>query len=295
MKRKILIILCAIIVSGGSISFGLYQYAHQKDTSKHTLSSAQDTAEDNSAKDKTNLKADAKPTEKDDEQSDNPAADKNVANQEDITPKDTTVSSDTSTDTTAETTPDLSTPASASDNTASPSDASLSAEEYAQMVATEEAELQSIEANINAQNQELLASGADPLHYDNGRFSYPSSYRGSISSDYGYRTHPISGVQQFHNGIDYALTGGSPILAAYRGQVAATGTSSIMGNYIVLYHGDELYSIYMHASSVSVSAGQWVESGSYIGNVGSTGLSTGNHLHFSIRLNGNFVSPWNYL
>lgn len=291
MKRKILIILCAVIVGGGSVSFGLYQHTHPKDTSKHTLSSAQDTTGDNSAKDKTSSKADAKPREKDD----NSTTDTNATNPEDIAPNDTTVSSDTSTDTTTETTPDLSTTASASDNAASPSDASLSAEEYAQMVATEEAELQSIEANINAQNQALLASGVDTLHYDNGRFSYPSSYKGSISSDYGYRTHPISGVQQFHNGIDYALTGGSPILAAYRGQVAATGTSSIMGNYIVLYHGDGLYSIYMHASSVSVSAGQWVESGSYIGNVGSTGLSTGNHLHFSVRLNGNFVSPWNYL
>lgn len=291
MKRKILIILCAVIVGGGSVSFGLYQHTHPKDTSKQALSSAQDTTGDNSAKDKTSPKADAKPREKDD----NSTTDTNATNPEDIAPNDTTVSSDTSTDTTAETTPDLSTSASASDNAASPSDASLSAEEYAQMVATEEAELQSIEANINAQNQALLASGVDTLHYDNGRFSYPSSYKGSISSDYGYRTHPISGVQQFHNGIDYALTGGSPILAAYRGQVAATGTSSIMGNYIALYHGDGLYSIYMHASSVSVSAGQWVESGSYIGNVGSTGLSTGNHLHFSIRLNGNFVSPWNYL
>ena len=289
MKRKILIILCAIIVGGGSVSFGLYQHTHPKDTSKHTLSSAQDTTGDNSAKDKTSSKADAKPTEKDD----NSTTDTQTSDQEDVTANDAKASSDANIDATTGTTTDLS--ASASDNAVSPSDASLSAEEYAQMVATEEAELQGIEANINAQNQATLASGADTLHYDNGRFSYPSSYKGSISSDYGYRTHPISGVLQFHNGIDYALTGGSPILAAYRGQVAATGTSSIMGNYIVLYHGDGLYSIYMHASSVRVSAGQWVESGSYIGDVGSTGLSTGNHLHFSIRLNGNFVSPWNYL
>lgn len=293
MKRKILIILCAIIVSGGSISFGLYQYAHQKDTSKQTISSAQETGEDNSVKDKTSTKADAEPRKKDDRQGDNSTTDTQTSDQEDVTANDAKASSNANSDTTTETTTDLS--ASASDNATAPSDASLSAEEYAQMVATEEAELQSIEANINAQNQAALASGADTLHYDNGRFSYPSSYRGSISSDYGYRIHPISGVQQFHNGIDYALTGGSPILAAYRGQVAATGTSSVMGNYIVLYHGDGLYSIYMHASSVRVSAGQWVESGSYIGDVGSTGLSTGNHLHFSIRLNGNFVSPWNYL
>lgn len=175
------------------------------------------------------------------------------------------------------------------------SEPTLSAEEYANLVATEEAELQAIESTVNAHNQQLQHSGYDILHYDGGQFHYPAGQRGVISSDYGYRTHPISGVQQLHNGIDYALSSDTPILAAYNGQVAGTGFSSVMGNYIVIYHGDGLYSIYMHASTVHVSSEQIIRTGDIIGTVGSTGLSTGNHLHFSIRINGSFVSPWNYL
>ena len=76
--------------------------------------------------------------------------------------------------------------------------------------------------------------------------------------------------------------------------VAATYNAS-MGNYVMVDHGDGLYTIYMHASSLLVSAGQSVSRGQKIALVGSTGNSTGNHLHFSVRLNGSYVSPWNYI
>ena len=89
--------------------------------------------------------------------------------------------------------------------------------------------------------------------------------------------------------------GGSPILAAYDGTVVSAAYSSTMGNYVMLDHGDNLYTIYMHASALYVSKGENVVKGQKIAAVGSTGRSTGNHLHFSVRLNGSYVSPWNYL
>jgi murein DD-endopeptidase MepM/ murein hydrolase activator NlpD len=100
---------------------------------------------------------------------------------------------------------------------------------------------------------------------------------------------------KFHNGIDLAAPGGSPILAAYSGTVVAATYSSTMGNYVMIDHGSNLYTIYMHAQTLYVSKGDTVTQGQKIAAVGTTGRSTGNHLHFSVRLNGSYVSPWNYL
>ncbi len=163
------------------------------------------------------------------------------------------------------------------------------------------------EADIAAQNETIAALEAAVAEerkklaaeqgrkYDGGVFSWPAPSYTRISDDYGYRTHPILKVQQFHNGIDMAAPGGSPILAAYDGKVVAAAYSSSMGNYIMIDHGDSLYTIYMHASALYVSKGQEVSKGEKIAAVGTTGRSTGNHLHFSVRLNGNYVSPWSYL
>lgn len=133
------------------------------------------------------------------------------------------------------------------------------------------------------------------LKYDGGMFKWPAPSYTAISSDYGNRVHPTLGVERFHNGVDMAAPGGSPILAAYDGKVVAADYSSSMGNYIMVDHGDGLYTIYMHASALYVSKGDFVVKGQNIAAVGSTGRSTGNHLHFSVRLNGSYVSPWNYL
>ena len=133
------------------------------------------------------------------------------------------------------------------------------------------------------------------LKYDGGMFKWPAPSYTAISSEYGNRMHPTLGVEKFHNGLDMAAPGGSPILAAYDGNVVAADYSSSMGNYIMIDHGDGLYTIYMHASALYVSKGNFVVKGQNIAAVGSTGRSTGNHLHFSVRLNGNYVNPWNYL
>ena len=136
---------------------------------------------------------------------------------------------------------------------------------------------------------------AQARSYDGGAFCWPAPSYTRVSSEYGYRIHPIYGTQKFHNGVDLAAPGGSPILAAYDGVVVAATYNASMGNYVMIDHGDGLYTIYMHASSLLVSAGQSVSRGQKIALVGSTGNSTGNHLHFSVRLNGSYVSPWNYI
>ena len=174
-------------------------------------------------------------------------------------------------------------------------------------IQNKEAAIREYEAEIASQNETIAALEAAVAEerkklaeeqgrkYDGGIFTWPAPSYTRISDEYGYRTHPILGVQQFHNGLDMAAPGGSPILAAYDGKVVAAAYSSSMGNYIMIDHGDSLYTVYMHASALYVSKGAEVSKGDKIAAVGSTGRSTGNHLHFSVRLNGNYVSPWNYL
>ena len=167
--------------------------------------------------------------------------------------------------------------------------------EYQAMIAEQDQIIKDLEAAILEEKKRLLAENKKAIVYDGGQFKWPAPSYSRISDDYGYRIHPILGTQQFHNGVDMAAPNGSPILAAYDGEVIAASYSASMGNYIMIDHGDGLITIYMHASSVSVSAGTMVARGEQIGCVGSTGRSTGPHLHFSVRLNGSYVSPWNYL
>jgi murein DD-endopeptidase MepM/ murein hydrolase activator NlpD len=131
--------------------------------------------------------------------------------------------------------------------------------------------------------------------YDGGTFSWPCPSSTTISSEYGNRMHPVLGVYKFHNGIDIAASTGSAIVAAYKGTVVGAGYNSSMGNYVMIDHGDGLYTIYMHASALYVSTGQNVAKGDTIAAVGSTGRSTGPHLHFGVRLNGSYVNPHSYV
>ena len=131
--------------------------------------------------------------------------------------------------------------------------------------------------------------------YDGGVFKFPLASYTRISDDYGNRIHPTLGIEQFHNGVDFAAPKGTAIYAAYDGQVVAATYSNTMGNYVMIDHGGGLYTIYMHASALYVSRGDIVVRGETIAAVGSTGRSTGNHLHFSVRKDGAYTSPWNYL
>ena len=161
-----------------------------------------------------------------------------------------------------------------------------------------EAEIKAENAAIAALEKEVAADKAalySKYKYDGGVFTWPCPNYTRISDNYGMRMHPTLGVEKMHNGIDLAAPGGSPILAAYEGTVVAAAYEGSMGNYVMISHGNGLYTIYMHCSALYVSKGQDVSAGTKIAAVGSTGRSTGNHLHFGVRLNGAYVSPWNYL
>lgn len=175
--------------------------------------------------------------------------------------------------------------------------------EYEAMIAEQDSTIKALEASVaaaKAKRTQMTVSdnstnAADQPHYGGGAFVWPAPSYTRISDDYGYRTHPILGIQKFHSGVDMAAPSGSSILAAADGTVVAATYNATMGNYVMIDHGNGLYTIYMHASALYVSSGQSVSAGSTIAAVGSTGRSTGAHLHFSVRQNGNYVSPWNYL
>ena len=167
--------------------------------------------------------------------------------------------------------------------------------EYEAEIAAQDAEIKEMEKAAKALQTQLEQANGRKKTYDGGMFAWPAPSYTRISDDYGNRIHPTLKVKQFHNGVDMASPGGSPILAAYNGTVVAASYSSTMGNYIMIDHGDNLYTIYMHASALYVSQGAEVVKGQKIAAVVTTGRSTGNHLHFGVRLNGSYVSPWNYL
>lgn len=164
---------------------------------------------------------------------------------------------------------------------------------YEADIAAENETIRVLEAAVAEERRRLAEE--QRRRYDGGIFAWPCPSYTKISSEYGTRMHPTLGVELFHNGVDLAAPGGSPILAAYDGVVVAADYTSAMGNYIMIDHGDSLYTIYMHASALYVSKGQEVSRGQTIAAVGSTGRSTGNHLHFSVRQNGNYVNPMSYI
>lgn len=127
-----------------------------------------------------------------------------------------------------------------------------------------------------------------------GGWVVPCSYT-SITSPFGYRESPTTGASTYHQGVDLDTGTGWSVVASRGGVVTIAGFSSSAGNYVQIDHGDGFRSVYMHLSSYSVSVGQIVSAGQYIGATGSTGISTGDHLHFGISLNGVYVNPCNYV
>lgn len=126
-----------------------------------------------------------------------------------------------------------------------------------------------------------------------GKFRYPNSAR--ISSNFGWRVHPILKYKRMHTGIDFAGGYGSDIYAAASGKVIFAGWYGGYGNAVVIDHGKGITTLYGHASKLYVSEGKYVTKGKAIAAVGSTGFSTGPHLHFEVRENGKPVNPMNYL
>lgn len=126
-------------------------------------------------------------------------------------------------------------------------------------------------------------------------FRWPLNVSGVITSTFGYRDQPTAGASTYHKGIDIAAPTGTAVVAAAGGTVTTASYQSAAGNYIMVYHGNSTYTVYMHLSAINVSVGDTVSKGQTIGAVGSTGVSTGPHLHFGVNVNGAYVNPLNYV
>lgn len=127
-----------------------------------------------------------------------------------------------------------------------------------------------------------------------GGWKVPINYT-AMTSAFGWRIHPIYGTRKFHYGVDLAAPTGTPIYATRSGTVSTASYNGSAGYYVQINHGDGFRSIYMHMTHYVVSAGQNVSQGQVIGYCGSTGGSTGPHLHFGISYNGSYVNPANYI
>lgn len=128
-----------------------------------------------------------------------------------------------------------------------------------------------------------------------GTFTWPTPGYTRISSPFGYRIHPILHVKKLHTGIDIAAPSGARIIAPGKGTVIFAGYNGGYGNCTMIDHGNGLVTLYGHQKSIAVRKGQSVSAGTTIGYVGSTGMSTGAHLHFEVRVNGTPTNPMNYL
>ena len=152
-----------------------------------------------------------------------------------------------------------------------------------------------LESEVMEAKKEILLENGIAVSYNGEKLTWPCPSYTRISSEFGWRIHPTLGVNKFHNGVDMAAPKGTNILAAFSGEVVAATYNSTMGNYVMLNHGNGFYTIYMHASKLCVSPGEVVVEGQKIAEVGSTGRSTGPHLHFGVRKNGEYVNPMDYL
>lgn len=131
--------------------------------------------------------------------------------------------------------------------------------------------------------------------YVGGQLAWPVPGFNSISSNFGMRIHPISGVYKLHSGVDVAAPGGAFFVAANDGTVVTSRYSASYGNVVVIDHGGGLSTLYAHGQERLVEVGDYVTKGKPVLKVGSTGISTGNHAHFEVRVNGVCVNPLDYI
>ena len=183
--------------------------------------------------------------------------------------------------------------------------------EYAKAIEAQENQIKSIEAEIKrkeeearkkAEEEKKKAAAANKaaqtyktVSLGDISFTWPCPASGRITSGFGSRKSPTKGASSNHQGIDISAPTGTSIVAAAAGEVVIATYSSSAGNYVMISHGGGVYTVYMHASSLLVSQGQSVKKGQTIAKVGSTGYSTGSHLHFGVRVNGSYVNPTKYV
>ncbi len=158
-----------------------------------------------------------------------------------------------------------------------------------------QAQIQSDYDDVLADIRRAEAKRSGSSTYTGGQMQWPIPGYYKVSSDYSMRNHPITGSYSQHTGIDMPAPKGTKILAAADGEVITVGTNKAYGMRVVISHGGGITTLYAHMSAYNCKVGQKVSAGDVIGYVGSTGYSTGNHLHFSVLKNGNYVSPWGYV
>lgn len=176
-------------------------------------------------------------------------------------------------------------------------------QQYDESIADQQAEvLKYTQAQQEAENIIAAAEAAAAANntgsttvYSGGVFTWPVPGYNQITSYFGSRTSPVAGASSNHRGIDIACDTGAAVVAAASGTVIVAAYNYAEGNYICIDHGGGVVTVYMHNSSLSVSVGETVSAGQTIAAAGSTGVSTGPHCHFGVRVNGAYVDPLGYL
>lgn len=192
--------------------------------------------------------------------------------------------------------------------------AAIEAQAAAARAAAEAATAQAAKAAAEAQQEQNSSSAEDTSSptdaeqqnseqsvpstlnsYTGGAFTWPLPGAYTITSSFGSREAPTEGASSFHKGVDIGCDEGTPIVAAADGVVSYTGYFGGGGNTVIIDHGNGLSTLYMHMSGIAIGDGANVTAGTVIGYAGSTGISTGPHLHFAVRVGGEYVDPMSYL
>ena len=162
-----------------------------------------------------------------------------------------------------------------------------------------QSEIDAYQTQINQLEAEIQSITSNSLivnpNYVGGIMLWPLPGYTRLSSTFKMRVHPITGVYKLHSGIDIPAPKGTDVLAANDGVVVKAGRNTAYGNMVIIDHGGGVSTLYGHGSEITVTLGQTVKKGDVILKVGSTGYSTGNHLHFEVRTNGDPVDPLPYV
>ncbi|RGY98289.1 peptidase M23 [Clostridium sp. AM58-1XD] len=173
--------------------------------------------------------------------------------------------------------------------------------EYEKDIKAQEDKIKKIEEEIKRKEEEERKKAEEAgkkyntVSIGNISFIWPCPASSRITSNFGGRESPTEGASTNHQGVDISAPAGSSILAAASGEVIISTYSYSAGNYIMINHGGGVYTVYMHCSQLLASVGDQVKQGQVIAKVGSTGYSTGSHLHFGVRTGGKYVNPLNYV
>ena len=174
-------------------------------------------------------------------------------------------------------------------------DAESEAEDLIAQIAKKEKEYNEAKEKEQQASNPNYGSSTPPAHVVNGiTWITPCKYS-RVSSAYGWRIHPVYKTWKFHSGIDLAASSGTPIYATRSGTVTTAQYHYSAGNYVTINHGDGFSTSYLHMTHDTVSVGDYVVAGEIIGYVGSTGVSTGPHLHFTMYWNGETINPADYI